>query len=196
MNLRRMSLAAAALVVVAPAGAHAGPAKPKTVCNLLPDKSGDGGLRALSYDFVTVNSPALDILSADFATGAKNIVATIKVESLAVEQDPQAMTQARYAFSFKVKDVAYDFVLVRDWQGETTFSFSGGSATGTVNLSTNTITFTTSRRNVKELSKKGQKLTDLKAVTENESPIGSNADSATSPTLTYADRTPSCLKPA
>ncbi len=190
MGAQQLAVLVTALVVAAPAAASAAPrATAKTVCNLIPDRAGDGGFRAGGDP--PLDSPPTDILVADIATGQRTVVATIKVASF--DTDPQALLGIRYDFFFTVKNSKYRFTLRRDGQGNETFSFSNGSAQGSkVDTSSKTIRFTTSRRNVKELSKKGQKLTVLLATTYVERV--SSADSAIS-TTAYVDRTPSCLKP-
>ncbi len=194
MNAARCFVLAAAAVALAGSAVPvvAAPPKATPTCNLVKDGEGDGGV--FEYGGVTVNSPPLDIMTADIATGARTVVATIKVVSL--DMDPQATPTATYRFWFMVKATEYNFGLVRDWQGSTEFSFSAGSATGSIDPATNTIKFSTARSNVKALAARGQKFTELRATSASSGSVTLSADSANAhPSFAYVDRTPSCLKP-
>ncbi len=193
MRIRRVLLATTMLALAASSSATLGSSSwaASKVCNLVTDGEGDGGLRATTYGPVEVNSPPMDIIGADFATGAKTVVATIKVASL--ELDPQALPEVTYSFFFKVKNTTYSFTLVRDRDGNAEYSFSNGSVTGAINATTKTISFSTARSNVKELKVKNQKFSEMRATTKTRF---SNADTAGGEaTKTYLDKTKSCLAP-
>lgn len=108
MKLRRMHAAViAGVMLTGIAATQAGAAtkpKVKPVCNLITDEEGDAtAFAVLPSGFP--NAPALDVLSADIATGAKNLSAVIRVKDIdAGDTIPTAAHT--YYFNFNVGDTA------------------------------------------------------------------------------------------
>jgi hypothetical protein len=80
--------------------------KPKPVCNLITDPKGNEGP---IHDGATYADPALDIVSADIATDAKNVTAAIRVAKLTI---PDSMAPGgifyRFEFTGSESQIAHD----------------------------------------------------------------------------------------
>lgn len=70
--------------------------KPKPVCNLITDGSGDASLQA-----PIPSDDSLDIVSGDLASDAKNVTAVIRLKDLAATS-PAELTGRNYYFLFSV----------------------------------------------------------------------------------------------
>ena len=87
--LRVATAAAASLSVLAAGGALAAP---KPVCNLVKDEKGDAA--------IVSSQPALDIVTGDIATNAKNITAVIRLDGTPSGANAEAAGGTRYSFLF------------------------------------------------------------------------------------------------
>ena len=196
----RFAVAAAVLGV---AGVLAVPAvaASKTVCLQVVDDTGDGNVGASSHD-------ALDIVSADVATGKKNLVAAVRLKSLAA--DPVLAGGETYTFAFSIGGVAHLLSYKVYSTGETKATISIGEGIDAVTTlvsavadpGTATILWTVPRKSVPALKKPGGKLTGLVAHTgfglnaqlqTGTSEFSSGSDDA-STGRSYVDNTPTCLK--
>jgi hypothetical protein len=208
MNLR-YGLPLAAVLVLGATPAFAGP-KPKpqpTSCLLVTDDTGDAAQAA------GPSSDALDIVSGDVGSGAKNLVVVLRLKSFAI--DTMTTTGASYDFAFNVGAAQQKVQLTRysDGTGAATYDADTSTATGTsvnavpvayiLDTSAATITWLVSRKTVPQLATKGVKFTGLAATARpsvnNNLPGASgsltvmNGDSASSP-KGYVDSTPTCVK--
>jgi hypothetical protein len=196
----RFAVAAAVLGV---AGVLAVPAVAvsKTVCLQVVDDTGDGTVGASSHD-------ALDIVSADVATGKKNLVAAVRLKSLAA--DPVLAGGTTYTFVFTIGGVAHQLSYKVYSTGETKATITIGSgidgvtgpASAVVDQGTATILWTVPRKSIPSLKKPGAKLTGLDAksafgfnaqLPTGTSEFSSGSDDA-STGRAYVDNTPTCLK--
>ena len=155
MNVRLAALASAALaaaVLAAPAGAAG-------VCLQIIDATGDG----MSQRQLPDNQPGLDIVSADVATGRKNLVAAVRLKGAASD----ATTRPAYYFDFTAGGVSYVLGYVVDAAGATRATIASGGVTTEVDAvydpSSYTVTWTVARKQVAALKKPGGKLTGLGA---------------------------------
>lgn len=199
--IRRLAVSAA---VALSAAALAVPASAAPVCMQIVDDPGDGAPASLA----PASRDSLDVLSADIATGKKNLVAAMRLKSVA--PDSLLVGGAVYLVRFTADGTPYELSYRTFATGETeALLSSGGSATapGTpvqavVDASTSTITWYVPRKAVAALKKSGIKLTALSARTA----VGTNAylngkpsrgytsaDLAETP-KSYTDLTPTCLK--
>lgn len=136
-------LAAAALSVPA----HAAPA-PAAACKLLIDGAGDAALTP-----ATPNISSLDILSADIASGPKNMVGVLRLASLA--SDPQTSGGSTYSLSWSANGTPQKLMLTVYVDGTTASTFTKDGAPGNgstesaivaLDKSTSTITWTVPRK--------------------------------------------------
>ena len=100
MQVRRLALAGLVLGTVLPAVPATAAAKPP--CKQISDVEGDGTVLGLS-------SPALDILSADISSGRKEVTATLRLKSAAVEGDNYLRGGAIWNFNVTAGGVNYSF---------------------------------------------------------------------------------------
>jgi hypothetical protein len=204
---RRIALAlAAAAVAVAGAPALAAPAKPapKPVCRLVIDDAGDAVVG-------TENRPSIDIVSADVASGAKNIVGVIRLASLAT--DPLMSAGATYKLSWQLGTTPQAFSLVRYSDGSAEASFqpdgtfgassSERSVPAVVDATAGTITWSIPRKSNAALKGAGMKFTNLSATTQASFNIRAASVSTSGSFLggddastgkSYVDRSPTCVK--
>jgi hypothetical protein len=177
---------------------------PKPVCNIITDAEGDAHRRPLpAVSQVTIfESPALDILSADIASGAKTVSVVIRMKTTDVSTDPYAPLGYAWSFTFKIGPNQYAVQRKRAVS-------SSGSATYTDTLSSDgtpgalpagtkvamdgtSYSWVLPRGAFPGLKKKHVSFSNLQVTA---AVGGSNADAAGA-LKPYADRTPSCLKPA
>jgi hypothetical protein len=198
-----VALTASGLTAAADAAPKKKPVPP--VCMQVVDQSGDGKAYGVS------DSPSLDILSGDIATGARNLVVAMRLSSL--ERDQLQVTGTSYLFTFTVsgvkQSVAYHLYATGEAIGRYDAAAGTGSVTEEVDVPvvadpvTKTITWTVPRKLVAELKKPGAKFSELSlkawsAVNqktssgEGRSQLGSG-DTAES-VKTYTDFAPTCLK--
>lgn len=199
MRLRRTLLTAVVVALAATTSAHAAKPKPKpvTYCNLLKDNTGDG--RSSTYSFVT--SPALDVVTADIATGKNELVAVLRVTNQNTAGD-NWLTVGGYGWVFGATagGIPYTFTYNRRGMfngGGERFSATVGTApvTATFSVVGNTFVWKVTRKQLTALNKKaGQTFSAFHAESQFN---GSTADSAYSaPTVKYPDKALSCVKAA
>jgi hypothetical protein len=201
-------LAAAAALTSTPA-AYAGHAPAKGPCQVLRDKTGDG-----TWDWAPLSSPLIDITSADVATGAKTVVAVLRVASTKVDvTDPVAQLGPTWMLKFQIGVASYDFYRTLDnalpstsgdpgsytWsvkaRGVEVAKVTSSGASGGLVVSTDatSMRWTIPRSLVPDLAK-SKVLTVFNATT---SVFGGSADSpddsASWVKATYRDRAPSCV---
>lgn len=133
MRTRTALLAAAAVALAATTPAVAAPkAKPKPkplpkLCNLLTDAKDDVNW---SMGAGTVKSPALDIVSADIATGPTEMVAVLRVAKADTSADNYAKLGFRWRLGATGNGVRYEFEMSRGLATQTqrTSATVGGTA--------------------------------------------------------------------
>lgn len=157
---------------------------PAPVCNLVVDPVGD----VQPYD------AALDIVSADVASGVNTVVGVVRLRSTASGLTLSA-SGARWDFRFAVDGAAYTFQARRDALGGYTATvLRNGTAAGPVAL---VVTGTEIRWTVPRgliLSGSGAVFAGLGAATY-ATPLDLTED-VTFSAATYTDGTPSCVKAA
>jgi hypothetical protein len=195
-------IAVLGLVAAAPAASAKTKAKPKpkVYCNLLTDTSGDGK----SSVYPGVSSNGLDIKSGDLATGAKTMVAVIRLgdTNFALGHDNWGQTLG-YAWDFGVNSntgQAYRFqAILHAYSGSLTASASVDNAGVTlksfkVDTAKNTFTWVIDRSVDKYLTRKG---TVFKEFRGDSKALDTTADTAPNqPTplnVIYPDKGLSCV---
>jgi hypothetical protein len=204
MSVRLLpALAVAAAALAAPA-AHA----KAPLCKQITDPAGDAYVSANpakqpSYD-------ALDVVSADVATGRHNLVAVLRLKTL--KPDQTLLTGATYSLDWRMAGVTQELTYYTYAAStEHDFFFDPGgsglnrhSVDGVVDTKAATITWIVPRKDVPTLKKKKAAFTSLVAHTAyavNDRPplllgpqrFGTAVDSATAP-KPYVDLTPTCVK--
>ena len=167
------------------------PAPP--VCHLLTDESGDG---YPSVPGPAAKSDALDITGGDVATGKNTVVGVLRVKTTDTANDPLALAGMEWTLSFKIKETQYKFKRMRLAGANETYSyqFLGGTVLQKdlkVTESATEIRWTVPRKGVPDLKKAKMVAHTLTGTSRW---FTFNADDATT-LKTYADLTPSCLKP-
>jgi hypothetical protein len=190
--------------LAAATGVAAAAPSPKPVCNLLTDAKGDGYPTTAAE--AGPSDDALDILSADVATNAKQLTAVLRLSKAATSAD-SAPTGFRFLVLFTTPgsdDPVYLSAASTPGLGET-YSFGtdaadgltdGGEATGVFDAAKNEVRITASLSDLSSVAgklKPGTKLTGLNA----------NSSRDFQAVITYADRaeggktyvagTPSCV---
>lgn len=183
----------------------------KASCLQVVDPAGDA-----TADGKLPNRDSLDILSADVATGSRNIVGVIRLAS--VELDPTLATGVTYTFAWRAGSVEQSFSLVQYTDGSristfdpnTGFNMGGDEqpAAFRVDEPTKALVFTVARKANPVLAKRGAKFSGMSVTSKPASNIGANqggssvsfssdnginGDSAES-RKSYTDLTPSCVK--
>lgn len=199
MHLRRSlltitlaSLAALPVVLVtaAPANAkHKTP--PAPVCPMLSDATGDSRTFGLP-----AYSPTVDIVSADIASGPTNVHVQLRLAS--IEDDLAADMAPRWDVAWSINNTDYmvqlrQVLVFGTYVGEFYVEqVSAGPVAFTVDLATDTITWTIPRTLLPDLATPGGTFTQVKSVTWTLPSAGRSADSATT-TETYVDQTVGCI---
>jgi hypothetical protein len=197
------ALAIAAAVLAAPAAQAKAP-----ICKQVSDGTGDAYVAANpakqpSYD-------ALDIVSADVATGAKNLVGVLRLKTL--KPDQTLLTGGTYRLSWKVNGTTQTLTYNTYFaSSEHDFFFDPGvpgsnqhTVDGLVDDANGTITWVVPRKDVLSLKKPKLALSSITATTSyavNDKPpallgqqrFSTAADSATA-AKPYLDKTPTCVK--
>ena len=198
MRARTALVAAVAIALAAttPAVAAARPA-PRKLCNLLTDQKDDGEWDA-DLGTGVVKSGALDIVSADIATGRTEMVAVLRIADMSQANDHwrQALsyewglgatgTGTRYSFSLRrgLGPTPSDVWEVR--VGDLTLPPAkiNGKIEG------NTIVWRIQRKDVPALGRAKLYWTDFGAITK---ALSSSADQAPNSTAKYPDKSASCV---
>lgn len=195
MQPRRLALCALALALAAPATpALAAKAKPLP-CNQVSDQRDDGAVQPLG-----LKSPALDVLSADIATGKNEVTAVMRLASAKVEDDHVLRLGAQWNFNVKVNGIGYSFFA--RWPGN--FSTEAPQLVGGLTVGSNrsnpeasfrrvgdTFVWTVSRKAVDGLKKPKQ---FIYVTSANSGAMSLSADSAfAKPNTKYLDKTRTCV---
>ena len=165
--------------------------KPKPVCMLLTDKAGDGSFLA-----APVNSPTLDIVSGDMATGAKTIVAVLRLTSADFAHDYMSHLGFNWyiaATSTTGHSFAFDADLdpAGGWTIRAKVDSAQLPAAATAfKIDGNSLVWTVQRSASPELTRPKLVLRLFRAGSEVES---ATADSTDVAKTTYTDRQPSCV---
>jgi hypothetical protein len=197
---------AALAVLCVTAGASGALAAPKAACLQVTDVAGDG-----TSGGAVPHRDALDILSADVATGKRNLVAVLRLASVAA--DPTLTTGVSYRFAWRAGGVDQAMTLTQFSDGNRVSDFDPNTAFGAnndnrtpqlvVDQATNTITWSVTRKANPVLAKKGTKFSALSAAADPSFNIGAPGFTATmsfvpgdtaSSGKTYTDLAPSCVK--
>jgi hypothetical protein len=198
---------AATAVALAGAPALAAPAKPapaKPTCRLVIDDAGDAVIGVENRD-------SIDILSADVASGAKNVVGVLRIASLG--SDPALSAGASYSLSWRLGSVTQSFSSVRYSDGSVDTTFDPNTEFGAsgderpvaalLDTASGTITWTVPRKSNPALKGSGMKFTGLSAVTQASFNIRAETVTTSGSFLggdeastgkSYVDRSPTCVK--
>jgi hypothetical protein len=193
------AVAAATGLLLSGAAASAASKPPAKVCRQILDDAGDG-----------TNVPggpsndSLDILSADIATGKKNLVVAVRLKSVA--RDAALPGGTTHLFRFSAAGTQHDLVYRVFAGGETEATMAVGTSEfpvlGVVDVSTATITWTVPRKLVPGLKRAGTKIGSMSVTSSVGNNVklggggtrgGFNADHAETG-RTYTDGTPTCLR--
>lgn len=200
MNRRLVVLAVAAVA----AGSAAVPAHAaKAVCLQIQDVTGDGTLQGQVPDA----QDALDIVSADIASGTRNVVATIRLKSVSAQPGGTG-SGVGYFFYFTVGGVGYKLTHYTDVTGQTSGGVIANGAPAVpvdtaLDPATGTVTWTLPRKAVAGLKKPGAKLTGLSVESARAivlpMPNGGSSRTSTpndtaSTGRSYTDGTATCLR--
>lgn len=209
MRTTRLAVPVAVLLAVSGLNAASAAAR-KPTCLLVVDAAGDG----TTADVVS-NRDSLDVLSADVATGKRNLVAVVRLAS--AQADPTLTPGVTYRFTWRagLVDQGVTTVVYTDGTRVAVFDPDLGNNSAAdardvafdMNQATNSLVWTVSRKLNPALGKKGVKLSAFSvradpAVNLSTRGYGVNwtstldskwGDSATS-TKTYLDLAPSCVK--
>jgi hypothetical protein len=149
-----------------------------------------------------VKSAGLDILGGDMATGAKTMVAVLKLSSTNFSQVGDPFSNLSYSWRFGAQSTlgqVYEFSATLHFGGTVTGAASAGGVgvpvTFAIDSAKNTFTWTIKRSDAKNLARPKNVFHGFYA---NSYVLSSSADS-TDPTPAsdiYPDRALSCLKPA
>lgn len=182
----------------------AGAAPKKPVCMQVVDATGDG------MAWGATKSDSVDIVSADIATGKRNLVAAMRLTS--VQREALQTTGVSYIWTWTVGGVKQSVAYHVYATGETAGRFDADASTNSLSeeinvpavadLATNTITWTVARKHVEPLKKAGAKFSGFSVRTvsgiNNQISGEGRSQLATSDTAasgkTYTDLTPTCLK--
>jgi hypothetical protein len=193
-------------------GAPQALAAAKASCLVVVDAAGDG----TSVNGTVPHRDSLDILSADVATGARNLVAVVRLGS--VELDPTLATGVAYDFTWRAGGTDQGFSLIQYPDGSRVASFypdlgrdstQSVPATATVDSTTKSLVWSVARKANPVLAKRGAKFTSMTVTSAPGTNLGVNqaggsftfsgsfgnldGDRAES-VKSYTDLTPSCVK--
>lgn len=185
----RLAIACSLVVSLGAVAAPALAAKPP-VCKLLLDNKGDGYPQPTGP---AVKSPALDITSADVATGKTQVVAVLRLATTDAGSDPLSIAGMEWSVNFVARGTSYSFQ--RRYAGgvgsQYRYELNGSNVGVTGNQNKTEIRWTAPRSRVPEL-KKANTVFDTIAATSRWFTFNADAGGTSKK---YADRTPSCLKP-
>jgi hypothetical protein len=193
MRLRPALLTGLALAIATTAS-PVSPAATAAVryCNILSDVKGDGD----GGFYFFIESPALDIISADIATGKNELVAVLRLASLTTESDNWQYTGGfGWNMGATLSGVDYTFGYTRPgFDGEPYHGVKVGNTSPnyTFAIEGTSLVWRIKRSELASLNKKpNQSFTEFRATTD---AWGSTADTATAPGKKYPDKAPSCVK--
>jgi hypothetical protein len=177
--------------------ATGGVASAGRACNLL--KDADNDVTVLGPPGVLPPVPALDIKSADVATGAKKLVVIMRLASTDFKASQFGPFGVEYQLQFVIGDVTHSFSHKLNANGSTytdTATVGGTPISGlSMKVTGTTITWTVPRTAVPSLkpAKKKAVLTGFFAKATSTGAHDYAPDDSRPSTNTYTDRTPSCL---
>jgi hypothetical protein len=181
--MKAAPVALAALLALAVASpAHA------ITCPILSDPVGDGRSKLVPV----VESPQIDIVSGNIASGSTTVAGTLRVASLA--PDTVSAMHPRWALSFALGATTHTFgaEIPLGTGGTPVGSFDGlplpAGSTFTINVTTSTFRWSVPRSAVPELVWDQT----FHSVTASTSVLVSNADAAGTQAV-YLDQTPGCI---
>lgn len=164
-----------------------------TGCPMLTDVAGDG-----RWALAPIESPQLDILSADVASGPTTVSVVLRLASL--ESDHVDHLGVRWAVGFVVGGVSNGVYLRRTIHPQPLYisefrrdNAVVGAVAFTFDPATATITWTVPRSAIPELATPGQVFHDIGAIT---TVFSSSADNAFDDSSTYVDQSPGCISAA
>lgn len=205
--MRARSVLAALAVIALVAAPAAGAAtkkppaktKPKTYCNLLVDTTpGDQSWKAVPV----VSSPALDIKSGDIATGAKQVVAVLRLGSVDFNPVDDHWAVLGYAWNFAADSslgTEYSFDAILELNGtvkaSVTIDHQSVPFTFSIDSATNSFKWVVNRKDVPSLARPHNVFKNFRGHSEVESGTADDAPSMPA-SDTYPDRGLSCLKPS
>lgn len=194
MRARTVIIAVAALAVAGtttPAMAARARRVPK-VCNLMTDAKGDGTWNMAPG----VTSPALDILSADIATGRNELVAVLRMQTVDTASDTWRQALGfEWAFGANGSGTRYEFKMRRGIGPNPSDIWTATVGDQAVKfthqiLNNNTLVWRIQRKDVPALNRAKLFWTDFGANTK---ALSSTADNASNPNSKYPDKAPSCV---
>lgn len=194
MRIRRLVLCAIAVSLAATgATASASPAKSKPKpCFLLTDDPGDGNA---AIGGPVVASPALDILSADVASGARTVVVVLRLTTTDISNDRWATLGMSWAVNTSVGGKSYTFRVTRPYGPSNTLTATVVGAPDvkavTLRVDPTSYTWTVARSAIDYLKPHGTILLESAATAL----TTSNADGALAH-KPYVDRSVNCVKAA
>jgi hypothetical protein len=193
VRLRTLAIGTLALSLAGPgtAAMAAKPKpKPKPVCNLITDPSGDGHA---SVAGAVLNSPALDILSGDIASGPKTVVGVLRVTTTNTANDNVAALGMKWALNFAVAGKDYAFTVSKSSGTATPVAKLTGAPDGTavtLKVDAGSYTWSVPRAAFTGLKPKSSVFT-VKSASSFVYTFNADAASAMKP---YLDQTLSCVK--
>lgn len=194
MRLRPIVLCAVATGLVAtPTWAVAKPKPPKVYCNLFVDDKGDG-------QWFVVDSPALDVVSADVATGAKTVVMALRIGNVDPSFPSDLHAKDGYSWTAGVTtSFGTNFGFKASFSAAGTWSYSATVDEGGVEVlkfervkADNSLRWTIDRKSAPALVRKNTMFTNVRGASF---VLSSSADKSIAGTLKYPDRGLSCVKP-
>lgn len=164
--------------------------RPKPLCTLLKDDSGDG-----TWVVPVVESPALDIISGDISTGPKTMVAVLRLGSTDFAPTSDKWSSTGYSWSFGVTSSLgqkYQFEAARHVTGtmDEDVTVDGKSVPFQFKIVGKTFVWTIQRKVSPNLSRPKNVFREFRGGSEVES---STADGAFTGASVYPDRASSCV---
>jgi hypothetical protein len=192
VRLRTLAIGTLALSLAGPgtAAMAAKPKpKPKPVCNLITDRAGDGHATVAGE---VLNSPALDILGGDLASGPKTVVGVLRVTTTNTTNDNIAALGMRWALNFAVAGKEYSFSVSKSSGTATPVAkLNGGPGiVPTLKVDAGSYTWSVPRAAFTGLKPKSSVFT-VESASSFVSSFNADAASAMKP---YVDQTLSCVK--
>ncbi|MDQ1748125.1 MAG: hypothetical protein QOD07_2388 [Frankiaceae bacterium] len=199
-----VAVLAAITLVAAPAAGAATKKKPatppkKTYCNLLVDSTpGDENWNLVPV----VSSPGLDIKSGDIATGAKQVVAVLRLGSVDFSPTSDHYAYLGYSWAFAADSTLgqeYSFTASEAFgnpvKGAAVIDGQSVPVTFSIDSSSKSFKWVVERKNVPSLGRPKNVFKNFRAHSDVESGTADDAPSMPA-SDTYPDRGLSCLKPS
>lgn len=206
MNVRLAAAALTAATLASGGVAHAAKKPVPPICNQITDDANDAVVGGSGNVAGQPSSATLDILSADLATGKKNVVGALRLRSL--EKDTWTTGGSSYTLFWVSDGVKRSFTYRTYVDSAPDAVFDADANAGTlsdlipvvvaVTPATATITFTMGRKLEPSLKKAGMSFTEMGAsasmgINRQGGYTSTGFDTASSPRK-YTDGIPTCLK--